>query len=74
MRPIEAQYQDGILRPSEQLSLLPGERVNLIVVRRPDPSRWDLARLAMTSADEDLGLAEQGLAEWEVSLDSSEHA
>jgi predicted DNA-binding antitoxin AbrB/MazE fold protein len=73
VRPVEAQYQDGILRPSEPLSLRPGERVNLIVVRRPDLSRWDLPKLAMTSGDEDLSLAEQGLAEWDAGLDSSEH-
>ena len=74
MRLVEAQYQDGILRPMEQLSLLPGERVNLIIVRQPDSSRWDLPRLAMTSGDEDLRLTEQGLVEWAANLDSSEHA
>jgi hypothetical protein len=45
----------------------------LIVVRRADPSRWDLARLAKTTKEEDLGLAEQGLAEWAGELDATEH-
>ena len=48
VRLVEAQYEDGVLRPAERLSLRSGERVNLIVVRRPDPGRWDLARLART--------------------------
>ncbi len=73
-RPVEAQYQDGILRPMEPMSLRPGERVHLIIVRHPDPSRWDLPRLAMASGDEDVSLAGQGLADWEARLDSPERA
>jgi predicted DNA-binding antitoxin AbrB/MazE fold protein len=72
VRVVEAQYEDGVLRPAERLGLRPGERVNLIVVRRPDPSRWDLARLAKTVKDEDRDLAEQGLAEWATELDAAE--
>lgn len=64
VRVIEAQYGDGVLRPAEGLGLRPGERVNLIVVRLPDPNRWDLARLAKTANRDDLALAEQGLAQW----------
>lgn len=36
----------------------------LIVVRHPDPRRWDLERLAKSGTEEDPVLAEQGLAEW----------
>ncbi len=68
MRFVEARYEDGLLRPVEPLGLRAGERVKLIVVRRPDPSRWDLDRLAKGGASEDLALAEQGLAEWSTAL------
>lgn len=74
MRVVEAQYEDGILRPAERLGLRPGERVNLIVVRRPDPSRWDLAKLAKAANGDDLALAEQGLAQWAADLDSTERS
>ena len=72
MRIIEAQYDDGVLRPVAELGLRPGEHVKLIVVRNPDPSRWDLARLAETANGEDLALAELGLAEWTGELDATE--
>ena len=72
VRVVEAQYEDGVLVPTQRLSLRPGEQVSLIVVRRPDPSRWDLARLAKTANGEDLGLAEQGLIEWAGELDAAE--
>ncbi|HTS25530.1 MAG TPA: antitoxin family protein [Bryobacteraceae bacterium] len=72
MRLVEAQYENGVLRPVERLGLRSGERVNLMVVRRPDPRRWDLARLSSTSNQEDLSLSEQGLAEWANSLDATE--
>lgn len=60
----EAQYENGVLRSAERLGLRPGECVKLIVMRRPDPSRGDLAKLAKTGNGDDLPLAEQGLAEW----------
>ena len=71
---VEALYDDGVLRPTERLGLRPGERVNLIVVRRPDPSRWELARLAKTANGDDLALAEEGLAHWASDLDSTERS
>jgi len=74
VRVVEAQYDGGVLRPAERLGLRPGERVNLIVVRLPDPRRWDLARLAKTAGGDDLGLAEQGLAQWADDLDSTERS
>jgi predicted DNA-binding antitoxin AbrB/MazE fold protein len=46
MRFIEARYEKGLLKPEAPLALTPGERVALIVVRHPDPRRWDLERLA----------------------------
>jgi predicted DNA-binding antitoxin AbrB/MazE fold protein len=74
VRAVEALYEDGLLRPSRPLALRPGERVNLIVVRRPDPGRWDLKRLAGAARGEDLKLAEQGLAEWADALDAEDSA
>jgi len=74
VRLVEAQYEDGVLRPVEPLGLRSGESVNLIVVRRPDPRRWDLARLSGTSNQEDLTLSETGLAEWANSLDGTERS
>jgi predicted DNA-binding antitoxin AbrB/MazE fold protein len=72
VRLVEAQYENGVLRPLERLGLRPGERVNLMVMRRPDPRRWDLARLSSASNEEDLTLSEQGLSDWANSLDASE--
>ena len=68
MNPIDAEYDDGVLRPARRLALQPGERVSLIVLRRADPARWDLKRLA-AHADEDAALAAEGLAAWDESLD-----
>jgi predicted DNA-binding antitoxin AbrB/MazE fold protein len=64
-----ARYEEGLLKPETPLALTPGDRVALIVVRHPDPRRWDLDRLAKIGAGEDRGLAEQGLAEWAEALD-----
>jgi predicted DNA-binding antitoxin AbrB/MazE fold protein len=72
MRPIEAHYENGLLRPSAPLALRPGERVALVVMRHPDPSRWDMARLA-SHADEDDALAAAGLGEWADALDREDH-
>jgi predicted DNA-binding antitoxin AbrB/MazE fold protein len=72
VRTIEARYEDGLLRPESPLALRPGERVALILVRRPDPERWNLDRLAKGGAGEDLALAEQGLAEWADALDAED--
>ena len=72
VRMVEAQYENGVLRPVERLGLRSGERVNLMVVRRPDPRRWDLAQLSSTSNQEDVSLSEQGLADWANSLDARE--
>lgn len=68
---IEAEFENGVLRPMRRLSLRPGERVGIVVVRRPDPSRWDIGRLSERSADE-AGLAEAGLADWGEALDHGE--
>ena len=48
------------LHPSKPLALRPGERVAVVVIRRPDPSRWDLDRLAR-HGEEDEALASGGL-------------
>lgn len=73
MRIIEARYEEGLLRPEAPLALKPGERVALIVVHPPDPSRWNLERLASSGAGDDVALAEQGLAEWADALDEEDH-
>lgn len=68
MRLIEARYEEGLLRPETPLPLTPGERVALIVVRHPDPRRWDLERLAKGGAGEDRALE---LAELELATDEA---
>lgn len=72
MRPIEAVYEDGLLKPEEPLALKQGERVSLLIVRHSDPKRWDLERLAKGGLEEDLTLAAQGLAEWAAALDAED--
>ena len=72
MRLIEACYEQGMLKPTEPLALRSGESVNLIVVRRADPSRWDLDRLAKGGDAEDLTLAEQGIEDWAAKLDEED--
>lgn len=71
MKSLEAHYENGVLRPSEKLALHPGERVNIIVIRYPDQSRWDLARLARQSAEE-VVLTERGLSAWTRDLDAED--
>lgn len=71
MRPIEARYENGMLKPTERLALRQGERVAVVVMRHPDPKRWDLNRLG-GSADEDERLAEAGLDEWSEGLDDED--
>ncbi len=58
MRFIEAHYEEGLLKPEAPLSLKPGERVALIVVRPPDPKRWNLARLAKVGTELELATDE----------------
>jgi predicted DNA-binding antitoxin AbrB/MazE fold protein len=69
MRVIEARYEEGHLTPESPLALQPGERVGLILLRRPDPKRWDMAQLAKSGTTEDLDLARQGLGDWAEALD-----
>ena len=66
---IEAEFENGVLRPTSPLRLRPGERVGIMVVRRPDPSRWDLNRLSKPAADDEGSLANAGLADWGAALD-----
>jgi predicted DNA-binding antitoxin AbrB/MazE fold protein len=68
VRPIEARYENGTLRPTKPLALRPGERVALLVLRRPDPSRWDVERLAR-HGDEDEALTDAGLDDWADALE-----
>jgi predicted DNA-binding antitoxin AbrB/MazE fold protein len=73
MQQFEALYEDGLLRPAKQLPLRPGERVVLIILRRPDAARWDLARLGAPQGEED-ALSEAGIAEWVDELDAEDHS
>ncbi|MCX6617553.1 MAG: antitoxin family protein [Acidobacteria bacterium] len=73
MRLVEARYEKGLLKPAEPLALRSGERVSLIVVRRADPSRWNLDRLAKSGTAEELALAEQGLPDWAAKLDQEDN-
>ena len=68
MGPVDALYENGMLRPVSPLPLRSGERVALIVIRKADASRWDSAKLAAHAGD-DLALAEAGLHEWAAALD-----
>lgn len=74
MRYIEARYEEGLLKPETPLALTPGERVALVVVRHPDPMRWNLDRLAKSGEREDRVLAKHGLAEWADALDREDEA
>lgn len=71
VRPVEALYENGILRPAKPLNLRPGERVGLIVVRQPDGARWDFTRLA-AQPTEDAELAAAGLDSWAAALDGED--
>lgn len=69
MKAIDARYEDGVFRPETPPVLKPGERVRLIILRSPDPARWDLTRLARTAGTEDDALAQAGLGRWADRLD-----
>ncbi len=71
-RVVEAEYEKGMLKPRTPLALRPGERVQLIVMRQPDPKRWDLSRLAQNPAVDEPGLAEQGLEGWAANLEEED--
>ena len=71
MRPVEARYEDGVLKPEKPLPLRAGDRVGVIVLRRPDPARWDLQRLGAAAA-EDAQLAAAGLDDWADTLDGED--
>jgi predicted DNA-binding antitoxin AbrB/MazE fold protein len=72
MRPVEARYEDGILKPAKPLQLRQGEEVAVIVLRRPDSRRWDMKRLTAGAA-EDETLAAAGLDAWADGLDGQDH-
>jgi predicted DNA-binding antitoxin AbrB/MazE fold protein len=71
-RVVEAEYEKGMLKPCTPLALRPGERVQLIVMRQPDPKRWDLSRLAQKAAADETRLTEQGLEGWAANLDEED--
>lgn len=71
MRSVEARFEDGVLKPTEDLDLRPGERVRVLVLRRSDSSRWDMKRLAGVP-DEDVELASTGLDGWADALDAED--
>jgi hypothetical protein len=61
-----------VLKPSTPLPLRPGEHVQLIVMRQPDPKRWDLSRLAGKPAADEADLTKQGLEGWTANLDAED--
>lgn len=71
MRPVEARYENGVLKPSEHLDLRQGEHVRLLVLRRSEAARWDMKRLA-ARGDEDQNLAQAGLDDWAETLEVEE--
>jgi predicted DNA-binding antitoxin AbrB/MazE fold protein len=72
MQVVEARFESRLLKPTRPLALRPGERVHLIVVRQPDPQRWDMARLAKSHSADEAVLTEQGLEDWAASLDQED--
>jgi predicted DNA-binding antitoxin AbrB/MazE fold protein len=72
MRPVEACYEDGFLKPAQPLKLRQGEKEAVIVLRHPDPTRWAMKRLAAGAA-EDATLATAGLDAWADALDAEDH-
>jgi predicted DNA-binding antitoxin AbrB/MazE fold protein len=71
MRPVEACYENGFLKPAQPLKLRQGEKVALVVLRHPDPARWDMKRLAVRGT-EDEALARAGLDAWADALDAED--
>jgi predicted DNA-binding antitoxin AbrB/MazE fold protein len=72
VRPIQALYEGGLLKPEEPLPLVPGERVRVLVLREPDPSRWDHQRLESAAAGEETELTKAGLEAWLDQLDAED--
>jgi predicted DNA-binding antitoxin AbrB/MazE fold protein len=71
MRLVEACYENGFLKPTQPLKLRQGEKVAVVVLRHPDPTRWDMKRLAVGST-EDETLASTGLDAWADALDAED--
>ena len=71
MRPVEACYENGFLKPAQPLKLRQGEKVAVLVLRHPDPTPWDMKRLAVDRA-EDETLAAAGLDAWAGALDAED--
>ena len=73
MQIIEASFENGALHPLRQLPLREGETVGIVVVRRPDPARWNLDRFAkISTSEEESRLSEDGLDEWATALDDQD--
>lgn len=68
VKPIEASYEKGLLGPAKPLPLCEGEHVRLIVARKPDPTRWNIDKIAAAAGQEDVELAEAGLEQWAADL------
>lgn len=52
-----------------RLPLRAGEQVRVIVLRPPDPKRWNLERFSKLGKEEDLALSQEGIAQWCEELD-----
>jgi predicted DNA-binding antitoxin AbrB/MazE fold protein len=72
VKPVEASYENGLLKPAKPLPLTEGEQVRVIVVRKSDPKRWNLKKIAALSEPEDVHLAEAGLDDWAATLEAED--
>jgi predicted DNA-binding antitoxin AbrB/MazE fold protein len=72
VKPVEASYENGLLRPAKPLPLGEGEHVRLIIARKPDPTRWDIDKIAAAAREEDVELAGAGLEQWAADLDAED--
>jgi hypothetical protein len=71
MRRVEAWYESGFLKPAQPLQLRQREKVALVVLRRSDPGRWDMKRLA-AGGTADATLAGTRLDSWADALDAED--
>lgn len=71
MRPVEARYYNGFLKPAQPRKRRQPEKVAVVLIRHPDPARWDVERLAVGRA-EDEALASANLDAWVDALDADD--
>jgi hypothetical protein len=70
MRPVKAQCGQRIPKATQPRPVTSGGRARVMVVGRSDPRRWNLAKLPLAYASEDLALAKASVSGWDHSIDS----